>query len=58
MISDLPAPIAEAAVAYLDAAPIEALTIRKRGKVSGRLRSDLRLMDLFDDWKMVMQPTL
>ena len=58
VISDLPAPMAAAAFAYLDAVPIEAPTIRKRKKVSGRLRSDLRLMDLFDDWKMVMLPTL
>ncbi len=55
---DLPAPIADVAVAYLDATPVEVQNTRKRRTATGRLRPDLRLMELFDSWKLVMQPTL
>lgn len=56
--ADLPAPVAEAAIAFLDATPVDASMTRKRRNVAGRLRPDLRLMDLFEDWKLVMQPSL
>jgi hypothetical protein len=55
---DLPAPIADAAIAYLNSTPIEVSNTRKRRTVTGRLRPDLRLMELFDSWKLAMQPTL
>jgi len=55
---DLPAPITDVAIAYLDSTPVEVPNTRKRRTATGRLRPDLRLMKLFDSWKLVMQPTL
>jgi hypothetical protein len=55
---DLPAPIADAAIAYLNSTPVEVPNTRKRRTATGRLRPDLRLMELFDSWKLAMQPTL
>ena len=55
---DLPAPITDVAIAYLDSTPVEVPNTRKRPTATGRLRPDLRLMELFDSWKLVMQPTL
>jgi integrase len=55
---DLPAAIADVAAAYLNSTPVEVPNTRKRRTAAGRLRPDLRLMELFDCWKLVMQPTL
>jgi hypothetical protein len=55
---DLPVPIADAAIAYLDSTPVEVPNARKRRTATGRLRPDLRLMELFDNCKLVMQPKL
>jgi len=48
---DLPAPITDVAIAYLDSTPVEVSNTRKRRTATGRLRPDLRLMELFDSWK-------
>jgi hypothetical protein len=55
---DLPSPMADVAVAYPDPTPVEVPNTRKRRTATGRLCPDLRLMELFDSWKLVMQPTL
>ncbi len=57
-VAELPSGIDAAINAYLDAVPVEAPKARKRRPTSGRLRPDLRLMDLFADWQAVMQPSL
>lgn len=57
-VAELPSGIDAAIKAYLDAVPVEAPKARKRRPTSGRLRPDLRLMELFADWQAVMQPSL
>lgn len=54
---DLPAPIADVAIAHLDSTPVEVPNTQKRRTATGRLRPDRRLMELFDSWKLAMQPT-
>ena len=56
--SDLPEGIEAAIRTYLDAVPVETPKARKRRPTSGRLRPDVRLMELFADWQAVMQPSL
>lgn len=56
--AELPSSIDAAIKAYLDAVHVEAPKARKRRPTLGRLRADLRLMELFADWQAVMQPSL
>lgn len=55
---ELPEGIEAAVADYLDTAPVEAPKTRKRRSTHGRLRPDMRLMDLFADWEAALQPSL
>ena len=57
-VGDLPVELPDVLTAYLDALPVGAAPTRKVRQSVGRLRPDLRLIELFDEWRSAKAPSL
>lgn len=56
--AELPTELADVLTAYLDALPVGVTPTRKLREKVGRLRPDMRLMGLCDDWQIALAPSL